>query len=109
MASQSQPDASESDEGSETGERTVSVTDDAQLSIPPTATAAEAAAIAAAVGAHLRSLEVAAAAAAADGASWDGKRWQFAGRLRAQQQRSGRVPTTAPTDPWAAAGRTDRF
>ncbi|WP_115863570.1 acc operon protein [Halorussus litoreus] len=85
---------------------------DADLRIPDDATDEEAAAIAAAVGAHLRS-QAAAAAAAAEGddaeETWQGERWSFAGRLRGLQGRAGRVPTGAPTDAWAASGRTDRF
>ncbi|WP_435174841.1 hypothetical protein [Halorussus sp. AFM4] len=83
---------------------------DGDLRIPDDATAEEAAAIAAAIGAHLRARE-AAAAAAEDGEeeSWRDRRWAFAGRLRGLQGRAGRVPTAAPTDPWTASGRTDRF
>lgn len=81
------------------------------LEIPDDASPEEAAAIAVAVGAHLRDLEIAAAASAADEdeETWEGKRWSFAGRMRAQQRRHARVPTSAPTNPWSAAGRTDRF
>ena len=74
----------------------------------------EAAAIAVAVGAHLtdrqRAVAAAAAAAAADDDdSWDGKQWSFSGRVEAVQKRSVRVRSDAPTDPWSAAGRTERF
>ncbi len=79
------------------------------LTIPDDATDEEAAAIAAAIGAHVRDLELAAALAAAGEATWDGKRWSFTGRIRGQQGRTVRVPRDAPTNPWAAAGRTDRF
>ncbi|WP_235027985.1 hypothetical protein [Halorubrum sp. JWXQ-INN 858] len=79
------------------------------LSIPDDADDAEAAAIAAAVGAHLRDREVAAAEAADDDASWHGRRWAFAGRVDRLQGRPVRVPTGTPTDPWTAAGRIDRF
>ena len=84
---------------------------DVELDIPDDASDDEAAAIAAAIGAHLHdhALAVAAAAAAGEEESWDDKRWAFAGRIRAQQQRTVRVPREAPTDPWTAAGRTDRF
>jgi hypothetical protein len=83
---------------------------DADLRIPDDATDEEAAAIAAAIGAHLRDREAAAAAAADDDEeTWDGERWSFAGRLRGLQGRAGRVPNGAPTDAWAASGRTDRF
>jgi hypothetical protein len=82
----------------------------ADVTIPDDATDEEAAAIAAAIGAHLRAQEAAAAAAAADDEeTWQGKRWSFAGRLRGLQGRAGRVPKSAPTDAWAASGRTDRF
>lgn len=40
---------------------------------------------------------------------WNRSRWAFAGRLAAVRGRSDRVPLGAPTDPWTAAGRTDRF
>ncbi|AHF99226.1 hypothetical protein HALLA_10550 [Halostagnicola larsenii XH-48] len=82
-----------------------------EISIPDDADEAEAAAIAAAIGAHVRDQELAAAAAAAaEGEeTWDDKRWAFAGRVRAQQQRTVRVPRDAPTNSWSAAGRTDRF
>lgn len=81
------------------------------LSIPDDADDAEAAAIAAAVAAHLRDGERAAAAAAAEGdePAWEGERWAFAGRVDRLQNRSVRVPVSAPTDPWTAAGRADRF
>ncbi|AGB16458.1 hypothetical protein Halru_1859 [Halovivax ruber XH-70] len=82
---------------------------DVSLSIPPSATPAETAAIAAVIGAHLRDQEAAAAAAGAEDETWDGERWAFAGRLDALGERSARVPAGAPTDPWSAAGRTDRF
>jgi hypothetical protein len=41
--------------------------------------------------------------------SWDGRRWAFDGRIQSLQQRSGRAPRCAPTDPWTASGRSDRF
>jgi hypothetical protein len=81
------------------------------LSIPDDADSDEAAAIAAVVGAHLR--DQAALAAAAEGepvATWDGKKWAFAGRVDGLQgRRSARVPDGVPTDAWTASGRTDRF
>ncbi|MFC4543646.1 hypothetical protein ACFO5R_17100 [Halosolutus amylolyticus] len=80
------------------------------IDIPDTADEEEAAAIVAAVGAHLHDHALAAAAAAAaEEETWDDRRWAFAGRVRAQQQRTVRVPRDAPTNPWSAAGRTDRF
>ena len=82
---------------------------DYDISVPDDATEAEAAAIAAAVSAHLARLEAEAAAAKGDEESWDGEKWMFAGRLEAVDGQSGRVPDGAPTDPWTAAGRSDRF
>ncbi|MFC6988977.1 acc operon protein [Haloplanus sp. GCM10025708] len=81
------------------------------LDVPDDADDAEAAAIAAAVGAHLRDRRAAAVAAegADEGETWDGERWSFAGRMESLQGRSIRIPEGAPTDAWAAAGRTDRF
>jgi hypothetical protein len=85
---------------------------DPDISIPEDATDEEAAAIAAAVQSHLSAL-AAAAEAAADGdeddATWDGKKWTFAGRVEALGGRSVRVPDGAPTDAWTAAGRRERF
>ncbi|RDZ63559.1 acc operon protein [Haloferax sp. Atlit-12N] len=81
------------------------------LSIPDDADAEEAAAIAAAVGAHLHDQSVAAAAAAADDGeeTWNEERWRYAGRLESVTGCSRRVPSGAPTDAWAASGRVDRF
>lgn len=80
------------------------------VDVPPAATAEEAAAILAAVGAHLRDREAAAAAAAASGEpAWEGDRFAFAGRLAQLQGRAARVPASAPRDAWTASGRTDRF
>jgi hypothetical protein len=41
--------------------------------------------------------------------TWDGKRFEFAGRIRGVTGVSRRVPRSAPTDDWTAAGRADRF
>jgi acetyl-CoA/propionyl-CoA carboxylase, PccX subunit len=79
------------------------------VEIPADADTEEAAAIVAAIGAHLHDQALAAAAAAEAEETWDDRRWAFAGRVRAQQRRDVRVPRDAPTDPWTAAGRTDRF
>ncbi|MFB6301687.1 MAG: hypothetical protein ABEH78_02320 [Haloferacaceae archaeon] len=87
-----------------------SVPDDATLVLPPDADPDEAAAIVAAVGAHLRD-RAAAATAAAEGdgePSWTGERFRFAGRIDALSGRSVRIPLDAPTDAWTAAGRADR-
>lgn len=106
----SRPDA-EGAEAAETavGEAVEGVALAEALSLPDDADDAEAAAIAAAIGAHLRDQAAAAAAAADEEASWDGKRWSFAGRVENIQGRTTRVPANAPTDAWSAAGRTDRF
>jgi hypothetical protein len=66
----------------------------------------EAAAVVAAVHAHLRDGRV---ASSPPPETWDGKRWAFAGRMRALAGQSPRVPDGAPTDAWTAAGRADRF
>ena len=75
---------------------------------PESVTADEAAAVAAAIGAHLRDRK-AAAAADEEEATWENRRWAFAGRTRSLQGRAERVPDGAPTDAWTASGRTDRF
>lgn len=77
--------------------------------IPESADEDEAAAIAAAIGSHLRAQEVAAAAADEEEPTWEGERWSFAGRIEGIGGRGVRVPTAAPTDRWTAAGRTDRM
>jgi acetyl-CoA/propionyl-CoA carboxylase, PccX subunit len=79
---------------------------DVNLDIPTDATDEEAAAIAAAISAHLRTQE---AAAEDEEPDWEGDRWQFAGKISQLQNRDVRVPHDAPTDPWTAAGRTTRF
>jgi len=81
------------------------------MSIPQDAGPEEAAALAAAIGAHIRSQEAAAAAAASgdEGEDWTGTRWGFAGRVWRLQHRTVRVPDSAPRDAWAAAGRTTRM
>lgn len=81
---------------------------DLAAAIPDDASREEAAAIVAALGAHLGDQERAAAESGAE-ETWDGKRWAFAGRIAALQGRQVRVPSNAPTDGWAASGRTDRF
>jgi hypothetical protein len=87
------------------------VVGDTRVTIPPTASEDEAAALVAAVGAHIRDREAAAAAAAAAASepSWNEQRWAFMGRLAATDGRKRRVPEGAPRDAWTAAGRADRF
>ncbi|CAI50274.1 propionyl-CoA carboxylase small subunit [Natronomonas pharaonis DSM 2160] len=79
-----------------------------QVEIPPDADADEAAAIVAAVRSHVAALEAAADDGDADD-DWHGDRWRFTGRLNSLQNRRSRVPTDAPRNEWAAAGRTDRY
>ena len=83
--------------------------DDVALELPPDASREEAAAIAVAVGAHLRDRAAAAAAATEEEETWDGRKWAFSGRIEGTQERRVRVPNGAPTDAWAASGRTDRM
>lgn len=81
-----------------------------RIDLPLSANPEEAAAILAAVGAHLRDAEAAAATAATeDDDGWTGERWRFAGRLAGLDGGGTRVPTGAPRDEWAASGRRDRF
>jgi len=89
----------------------VPVGDGARLSLPPDASDGEAAAIVAAVGAHLTDLDRATAAAddGEDEEGWDGRRWAFTGRTEALSGRSVRPTDGTPTDRWTAAGRADRL
>ncbi len=83
-----------------------------ELDVPDSATPAEAAAIAAAVEAYLDAERTPPGDEAGDddgAAGWSGDRWRFRGRMEALQSRSVRVPEGAPTDPWRAAGRAERF
>jgi hypothetical protein len=96
---------------SETDDTTVS-TEAGQLTVPARASPEEAAAIAAAVGAHIQDQRRAAALAAQSGddeETWDGERFAFAGRLEGLTGCGARVPREAPTDKWTATGRRDRF
>lgn len=79
------------------------------VDVPDDASPTEAAAIVAAIGAHVRDQEAAAAAAERDEVTWHGRKWAFAGRLASVRGATARVPDEAPTDAWTAAGRTDRF
>ncbi|WP_338739627.1 acc operon protein [Haloplanus salilacus] len=83
---------------------------DLDLDVPEDADDEEAAAIAAAVGAHVRDGYLAAAATADEEAdTWADGRWVFAGRLATLQGQSVRVTDGTPTDEWTAAGRADRL
>ena len=77
-----------------------------RLDLPDDADSEEAAAIVAALRAH-----VAAGEADEDDAApaWDGEKWRFKGRVEGLQHRRVRVPTEAPRDPWTAAGRTELY
>ncbi|RJT03130.1 hypothetical protein [Halococcus sp. IIIV-5B] len=77
--------------------------DDVALSIPATANRGEAAAIAAAVGAHLRD-RAAAAEAATDGAASECDRWKLCDRLGCRDP----PRPTAHGEEWKAAGRVRR-
>jgi len=94
-----------------TGQTSVPL-DEGQLRVPEAATREEVAAIAAAVGAHLRDQELAAAAAASataddDGSRWTGERFRYAGRLEDLTGTPHRVPLGAPDDDWTTAGRLE--
>ena len=83
-----------------------------RVRLPADANPSEAAAITAAVGAHIRDQQAVAAAADEDEEDtddWAGHRFAFAGRLDAVGVGSRRVPRSVPTDRWNAAGRTDRY
>jgi hypothetical protein len=82
--------------------------DDLAAAIPDDASDEEAAAIAIALGTYLADRERAAAGESTE-PSWDGHRWAFAGRLAALGRRPVRVSLDAPSDPWAASGRTNRL
>ena len=85
---------------------------DGTLAVPADASAAEAAAIAAAVGAHLQDRQAAALAAAEAAETADDRAptgWAFAGRREALTGAPGRVQRSEPTDRWAAAARLNRL
>jgi len=70
----------------------------------------EAAAIAAAIAAHLRDRQAAAAAAAEAADDGESRRsWAFAGRLEAVGETASRPPNNTPKNAWSAASRADRF
>jgi hypothetical protein len=74
--------------------------------VPADADEEEAAAIVAAVSAHLaREGDE----ADAEEPTWDGRRWAFAARSEAVLGRALRATEGTPTDAWTAAGRADRL
>jgi hypothetical protein len=80
------------------------------IDVPDSATPEEAAAITAAIGAYLDARGNGPGGDHRDESDgWDGDRWWFRSRIKALQSRGVRAPRDAPTDPWRAAGRTERF
>lgn len=80
-----------------------------ELRIPADASPDEAAAITAAVERWLAAEAEATGSETPSAESWDGRRFAFAGRLVKLTDEPVRVPNGAPTDPWTAAGRSERF
>lgn len=79
-----------------------------QVSIPERASDAEAAAIVAAVEAHLSAQRV--AAASTDEEASPDRSWGAVGRLEATTgQDIARIPDDVPSEAWAAAGRVARY
>ncbi|RNJ26799.1 acc operon protein [Halosegnis longus] len=74
--------------------------------VPESADEEEAAAIVAAVSAHLAAEE---SEEAESVETWDGKRWAFAARTESVSGRALRPTDGTPTDAWTAAGRDDRL
>ncbi|MDZ7746385.1 MAG: acc operon protein [Halobacteriales archaeon] len=75
--------------------------------VPESADEAEAAAIVAAVSAHLAAQEQDEEESTPE--TWNGKRWAFAGRTETVLGRAVRATDGTPTDAWTAAGRADRL
>ena len=75
----------------------------------PEASPDEAAAVTAAVEGWLAAEARAAADDSDAGDPWAGRRFGFAGRLEKLTGEPARLPLGAPADPWAAAGRRDRY
>jgi hypothetical protein len=73
------------------------------------ADATQAAAVAVAIGAHLRDRAVSAGTDSTDREEWIGRKWAFADRLDRRRDHGVRIPRRTPTDPWTAADRTDRL
>ena len=79
-----------------------------KIDLPEDADEDEAAAIVAALNAHVGA-QIRAAADEEDSDDWNERQWSFAGRIGDLQHREVRVPLAAPRDPWAASGRTRRM
>jgi len=78
------------------------------LRITPDASRDEAAAIAAAIGVHLRSRRTSASGDEAGPAGgWNGP-WQLAARLASRRVTARELPSTMAGDAWAIAGRLER-
>jgi hypothetical protein len=84
--------------------------DGADAAVAGDPTRSEVAAITAAIAARRaeRTRALAQAAAAGD-VGWTGRRWTFAGRIDRLQDQDARPTDGTPTDPWTAAGRTQRM
>jgi len=113
------PDSTDGNQADSSSQRGAAATSDApsqpgvsvtELTGIATADSHEAAAIAAAIGAHLHDQATAAAAAAAESSAEPTRRsWRFAGRLESVGKQCNRPPATTPTNGWSASGRADRF
>ncbi|MFC6943208.1 acc operon protein [Salinirubellus sp. GCM10025818] len=79
-----------------------------EIELPEDADEDEAAAIVAALNAHV-SAQLLAVADEEDGDDWNERQWSFAGRIGDLQHREVRVPLAAPRDPWTASGRARRM
>lgn len=83
--------------------------DGVRVRIPPDASPAEAAAIAAVLGATIQDERADAADSRDTKADWTGERFRFAGRVEGLTGITRRVPIGAPRDEWTAIGRLDRM
>ncbi len=78
-----------------------------KLHIPPDASPEEAAALAAAIDAHLA--VTGSDEGADDGETGNGRRWRLQSRIETVTGCSGRVPRQAPVDMWRAANRMELY
>ena len=79
-----------------------------KIDLPEDADEDEAAAIVAALNAHVGA-QIRAAADEEGSDDWNERQWSFASRIGDIQHRRVRVPRHAPRDPWTASGRTRRM